>query len=202
MTTEKLDEVEDPGKALRSFILRMTRREPPAPTRMVTGTSPASRTSGDWKVAALGLTLALTCALFPWYIFFNQEQFGVRALEFSGQGTTGDAVAFSAQPQRIGAPISAEEVPISQLDLFSTGTVGNETGVTVSAADQPFPADLVEYRLVHVANGRAMIEDADGIWIVQVGSVLPDSSRVASIEKRDGNWAIVTSSDRVVAIAQ
>ncbi|MEO5759918.1 MAG: hypothetical protein ABIQ51_24040, partial [Mesorhizobium sp.] len=41
----------------------------------------------DFVVAALGLTLGLICALFPWYIFFNQDQFGVQAIKFGGTGT-------------------------------------------------------------------------------------------------------------------
>jgi hypothetical protein len=57
-----------------------------------------------------------------------------------------------------------------------------------------------QFRLVHVANGRAMIEDDAGLWVVQAGSMLPDSSRVARIEKRDGKWVLVTSTDRVVAL--
>src|SRR6266568_2947280 len=41
----------------------------------------------DFVVAALGITLGLICALFPWYIFFNQEQFGVQAIKFGGSGS-------------------------------------------------------------------------------------------------------------------
>ena len=33
-----------------------------------------------------------------------------------------------------------------------------------------------------------MIEDDSGLFIVQRGSMLPDSSRVASIEQQDGRW--------------
>ena len=40
----------------------------------------------DLTVAALGVTLGLICALFPWYIFFNPEEFGVRAMKFGGSG--------------------------------------------------------------------------------------------------------------------
>jgi hypothetical protein len=47
-----------------------------------------------------------------------------------------------------------------------------------------------------------MIEDKDGLWIVQVGSILPDSSRVMSLEKREGKWALVTSGDKIVPLAE
>jgi hypothetical protein len=55
---------------------------------------------------------------------------------------------------------------------------------------------------VHVANGRAMIEDDAGLWIVQPGSTLPDDSQVASIEKRDGKWVLVTSANRVIGLTK
>ena len=70
----------------RFHIEREVRRSPAMP-RLVTGTSPAAsegRRRSDLTVAALGITLALICALFPWYIFFNQDQFGVRAMKFQG----------------------------------------------------------------------------------------------------------------------
>jgi hypothetical protein len=177
-------------KRLKAMIFRKTGRT-------------SRRKSGDWLIAAMGLALGVTCALFPWYIFFNQEKFGVRALQFSGSGNVTAATSLAAQPQRIGAPISADEVPISQLDLFTTAGVAKDSPPAVAALhDQPFPADVVEYRLVHVANGRAMIEDKDGLWIVQVGSILPDSSRVMSLEKREGKWALVTSGDKIVPLAE
>jgi hypothetical protein len=69
-------------------------------------------------------------------------------------------------------------------------------------ADQPFPAAASEFKMVHVANGRAMIEDDTGLWVVQRGSVLPDSSRVASIEQRGGKWVIVTSTDKVIQLTK
>ncbi|RWD95075.1 MAG: hypothetical protein EOS61_33005, partial [Mesorhizobium sp.] len=67
--------------------------------------------------------------------------------------------------------------------------------------EQPFPA-ASEFKMVHIANGRAMIEDDTGLWIVQRGSVLPDTSRVASIEQRGGKWVIVTDADKVIELSR
>ena len=80
-----------------------------------------------------------------------------------------------------------------QLDLFATGTLpqtpddarARRPGLDRAA----LPGRLAEFQLVHVANGRAMIEDDAGLWIVQRGSTLPDNSqRRQSIEQRDGKW--------------
>jgi hypothetical protein len=177
-------------------------------TAMVTGTSEAAREgkrTSDLTIAALGITLGLICAMFPWYIFLNPDQFGPPQVKFQGSGApAGGPVAVGPPPQRVGAPMTLDEVPVMDLDLFATGTVPDKSSEHEAAApapgldEQPFPAEAPHFRLVHVANGRAMIADDAGLWVVQRGSVLPDSSTVASIEERGGTWVIVTSDDRVI----
>jgi len=157
---------------------------------------------GDAIMAALGVGLAIVCALFPWYIFYNQEQFGVRAMKFQGNQSGNAPSSVSPQPMRVGQPMDVRDMPIMDLDLISTATATGPSEVpeVIELEDQPFPPDTVEYQLIHVVNGRAMIADADGIWVVQPGSILPDSSRVASIEQRDGTWVLVTTLDRTVEL--
>jgi hypothetical protein len=182
---------------------------PPVKRAKPGGSSQAAREgtrSSDLVIAALGIALGLTCAFFPWYIFFNQEKFGIRPMKFEGGGSGASGpVTVGPQPQRVGAPMTVEDVPVMQLDLFSTGTLpDDEAGDSGKGApgldQQPFPGDVPQFRLVHVANGRAMIEDDAGLWVVQAGSILPDSSRVAGIEKRDGKWVLVTSAKRIVEL--
>lgn len=154
---------------------------------------------GDIVIAALGAALGLTCALFPWYIFFNQEQFGVRAMKLGGQGSNSGRLVADAG---IVAPLrEAVELP-GDIDMFSTATVASDAVTDPPGPDeQPYPGAATEFRLVHVANGRAMIEDDAGLWVVQAGSRLPDSSRVASIENRGGKWVLLTSKDRVIELS-
>ncbi len=75
----------------------------------------------DFVVAALGITLGLICALFPWYIFFNQEQFGVQAIKFGGTGTNSGRAGGGVVAER-SAPLTAKDVPAANLDLLATGT--------------------------------------------------------------------------------
>lgn len=175
------------------------------------GSSQAAREGtrkSDFAIAGLGITLGFVCALFPWYIFFNPEKFGPPAVKFEGGGQTSVPIASGPQPQRVGAPMNIEDVPVMRLDLFATGTVpprGGKAGADDASPppgveEQPFPAEIPQFKLVHVANGRAMIEDDTGLWIVQRGSTLPDSSKVEGIEQRDGKWALVTSNDRVIEL--
>ena len=187
------------------FMFRFGRSEQqPRPTRRQ-----LRERSSDVIVAGLGIALGLVCAFFPWYVFFNQEKFGIRAVQFSGgDGTRIVPDNLTYQPSLVGQGFAIEDVPLLQLDRIATGTVPAEADPAtgeVSLADQPFPGDVApepEYQVVHIANGRAMIEDKEGLYVVQTGSILPDKSRVASIEKRDGIWVLVTSSDKVVRLGQ
>ncbi len=156
----------------------------------------------DIVFAALGITLGLICALFPWYIFFNQDQFGVQAIKFGGSGSNSGRVGGGgSQMENAGRPLTANDVP--DIDLFATGTLQdpNDPSQAQGAEEEPFPGDP-KFRMVHVANGRAMIEDDAGLWIVQRGSKLPDSSLVSSIEQRGGKWVMVTSTDQVIQLSK
>ncbi len=63
-------------------------------------------------------------------------------------------------------------------------------------------AAALPYKLVHIANGRAMIEDEHGVTIVERGSRLPDNNQVAAIEQRDGRWVMVTSADEILTATE
>jgi hypothetical protein len=155
----------------------------------------------DFVIAALGVTLGLICALFPWYIFFNQEQFGVQAIKFGGTGTNSGREGGGVVTSR-SAPLTAKDLPNTSIDLLATGTVQDEATPAQPPGDQPFPADVAKFRMVHVANGRAMIEDDTGLWIVQRGSTLPDSSTVSSIEQRNGKWVMLTSTNQLIQLSR
>jgi len=149
---------------------------------------------GDWLLAAGGIALAGICAVFPWYIFFNQEQFGVRPLAFSGSQQP-DALLGLAPHQ----PLGLDAMP--QLDFAPTATVP-ETPVQANLSEQPFPGDRRPFRFIHAENGRGIIEDEDGFWIVQKGSFLPDGSRVVGIEQRSQNWVLVTSTQTEIPLSR
>lgn len=160
----------------------------------------------DLALGLLGVTLGLCCAFFPWYVFFNQEKFGIRAVELDSDIPSIVGLSSSTpQIERTVDPKDVTDVTVLELDRAATGAtppVGEPERNPPSLSEQPFPAEGAPFRLVHVANGRAMIEDASGLWVVQRGSVLPDMTRVTAIEQRDGRWVMVTSGDRVIALTQ
>ncbi|ESY96257.1 MULTISPECIES: hypothetical protein [unclassified Mesorhizobium] len=173
--------------------------QPPKPQFPRLGKKKADRRS-DIVIAALGIALGLTCALFPWYIFFNQDQFGVQAIKFGGTGTNSGRAGGGVVAER-SAPLTDRDVPNADVDLLATGTVQDDSK-TQPPGEQPFPADIGKFRMVHVANGRAMIEDDTGLWMVQRGSTLPDSSKVSAIEQRNGKWVMLTSANHVIELSR
>ncbi|MGN6467222.1 MAG: hypothetical protein ACTHLP_17280 [Rhizobiaceae bacterium] len=181
---------------------RLRAHRPERPTLAVK----TPRISGDMVIGGLGVALGLVCALFPWYIFMNPEKFKLEGYHFAGSPQAAHSAAADSRPARIGAPMEVREESEAALDMFSTGTVPDRPKPPAADdRDQPFPGDSPKkpaFNLLEVANGRAMIEDADGIWVVQVGSPLPNDSRVASIEQRDGKWVLVTSAKDVVSLGK
>jgi hypothetical protein len=161
----------------------------------------------DLTLAALGITLGLTAAIFPWYVFFNQEQFGVRAMRFEGNGEGGPAGRMPADlpfpTELVERPVEEGQIPLLQIDRFATGNVptdDNPTG-SVPVTQQPFPGQekpAPRFEIVHVENGRIMVADDGGVWLARVGSRLPDASKIASIERRDGKWVVITDGGAVL----
>ncbi len=162
-----------------------------------------SYSRGDLILFASGIVLSGFCAFFPWYVFFNQDQFGIRAVKLENIPSSGRTPRGAIPADRIASEDAARDNRETDLDTFTTGTTPPTSSEDDDprTVDQPFPAPVPEYELVHVANGRAMIQDDQGLYVVQRGSLLPDNSRVAKIEKRNGSWVLVTTADRVLEIS-
>ena len=152
----------------------------------------------DRVLTVTGLALAGAAAIFPWYVFFNEDKFSLNIAQGDRTRDLPDWPArnvFSVSPL---AMVNKNEVknkpepPIDPLTTATVSSVGKEIDKGLVPEDQPFPASS-GFKLLHVANGRALIEDPSGMYVVRVGSVLPDESRLATIEQRDGKWVIGTS---------
>ena len=162
--------------------------------------------TGDRVVAISGFLLATAAAFFPWYVFFNQESFGIAPMSYTDTRDLpeiGGRSLVNVSPLAIPDEKDGTAEP-SAFDPITTATVsslGDELpgapGVTTVDHDKSFPGKP-RYKLLHVANGRALIEDTSGMYIVRIGSVLPDNSRLATLEKRDGQWVIITSNGEVI----
>jgi hypothetical protein len=158
---------------------------------------------GDSVLKVTGLALAALSAFFPWYVFLNPDKFGIqvaegprsRALPSSWESRN----VFSVSPMAMTNSNQTDAKPPVDADQLTTATTGNTAPADIKGPDaenQPFP-ETSDFRLLHVSNGRALIQDAAGMYVVRIGSVLPDNSRLARLEQRDGKWVMITSTGAV-----
>lgn len=156
----------------------------------------------DRAMTIAGLLLAGASAIFPWYVFFNEGKFGINVAEGDRMRDLPNWPArnvFSVSPLALAnrtPPEIKPDVPVDPLTTATVSSLGKEEDKGAPAEEQPFPGKS-SFRLLHVANGRALIEDTSGMYVVRVGSILPDESRLATLEQRDGQWVIVTSKGEV-----
>lgn len=158
---------------------------------------------GDKILVATGITLAAASAFFPWYVFLNADKFGIRT---EALGRTRDLPPGAARAVVTVSPLAMTDntkddwpKPVEPMDALTTATtsaLGETRKDGNLQEEQPFPG-RGNFRLLHVANGRALIEDGSGMYMVRVGSVLPDNSKLATLEQRGGKWVIITSSGEV-----
>ncbi|MGE7370787.1 flagellar protein [Neorhizobium sp. NPDC001467] len=160
----------------------------------------------DHLVLTIGIVLAGASAFFPWYVFLNEDKFGIKVapMDHTRDLPPGHVTnVFSVSPLAMANSNKTEQPkpPVDPIDAITTATTSS-----VGAIRQAPPQDLLEdqplpgrggFRLMHVSNGRALIEDAAGMYMVRVGSILPDNSRLATLEQRDGKWVIVTSAGEI-----
>lgn len=159
--------------------------------------------TSDRIIGYSGAALALSAAFFPWYVFFNSAKFGIDATvsmisrNFSGWS---ERSTFSQTPGAMTNEGLTAADKAAQ-DPLLTGTVPGLDDVKnkgdAEAVEQPFPTSVTRFHLLHVSKGRAMIEDDNGVYVVGPGSPLPDLSKVASVEERDGQWVIVTDKGEI-----
>jgi hypothetical protein len=162
----------------------------------------------DLSLAALGVTLGLTCALFPWYIFFNPEKFGPPAVELGGGSGEGSGAAGRAlADERMSSPLALpgrQGLPARRARPFRHGhhARAEEAPAPDADLDQPFPAAPPVFHLVHVENGRALIADEAGLWVVREGDALPDKSFVSRIGEEGGQPVLVTSQNKMLRLEE
>jgi hypothetical protein len=156
----------------------------------------------NWFTGSV-ILVAVAAAALPWYVFLNPEKFGINgagweALRNLPQGHGGGVNAVIPHEQQQAA--DSEQPLEDQFDPIVTATVPklgpeSETGAEL-LEQQPFPGGT-RFRLLHVANGRALIEDKSGMFMVQIGSILPDNSRLVRLQRTRGRWEIITSAGEI-----
>ncbi len=165
----------------------------------------------DLLLAISGVALAMFAAFFPWYVFFNKDDFKV---EGPGGHMVRDLPEAPFRNVVSISPIASKDndrdsVAPESVDQVTTATVPEPTEAIsprkedsgTNILQQPLPGNnggSPSFQLLHVNAGKALIQDASGMYIVGVGEVLPDNSRLSTITKRDGKWALITSNGDII----
>lgn len=151
--------------------------------------------TGDMALQGFGLALAVGSFVFPWYIFFNQDDFGAKIIAFSGHEQQIPAPVPDPTVYNL-SPLAFEQLTTA-IDPMTTASIAPalSDAQKQEAADQPFPGDgqARPYRLVDIANGRALLRDNAGFFLVARGSRLPDDKRVVNFEYDGKGWAMITT---------
>lgn len=159
----------------------------------------------DVMLGVVGVFLAVSAAFFPWYVFVNQEKFSIKEMAYGDDRILPDTwqgrAVVNVSPQAIpGRDMGIKNAPLPPDGITTASIPDTPDGPSLEESkeranvdgQQPFPFKP-KYRLLHVVNGRALIEDISGTYIVKVGSVLPDNSRLAALEERKTGWVLITS---------
>lgn len=156
----------------------------------------------DKVLISVGVLMAAGAAFLPWYVILNQEKFALVAVDREmtrDMPETGPRDVWNVSPMSI-PDKDAPKMTGLPADPLKTGTTPDDvksvTKAPVADANQPFPDKT--FVLLHVSNGKALIKDDKGVYLVQVGSALPDNSKLATIEERNGKTVIVTSDGSVI----
>lgn len=163
--------------------------------------------TADRVIGWSGAVLALAAAFFPWYVFVNEDKFGLEALRAM---VSDDAAVPSRRSTLEGNANGIPERKTAKLqteDNIVTGTVPaveeeSSTDSEQALPAQPFPSAPRNFRLLKVIKDQAMIEDGTGIFVVRKGDVLPDRTKVADLEQRDGKWVLVTDGGNTYAATE
>ncbi|WKL26775.1 flagellar protein [Sinorhizobium meliloti] len=156
----------------------------------------------DKILGAIGLAMAACATFLPWYVYLHPEKFSMPSF---WQGNDARSAGAPGPADPVGVAAGNDGHGRGDRRRGRSPDDGDGAGGSIrippkartwGAPDQPFPGKE-SFKLMHVANGRALIEDASGMYIVRIGSVLPDNSRLATFEERDGRWVMITSKGEI-----
>lgn len=164
----------------------------------------------DILLTIAGLGLAASSAFLPWYVLLNQEKFTVQRFAYTqeSQGSNGwPGRMFVNEKNTALQGMGNTDRSMLELepDMLTTASIEEQeepeptkepSAEQTSNIAQPFPAQR-SFKLIHVADNRALIQDMSGLYVVKVGSVLPDNSTLSKLELTENGWLMITSDGEI-----
>lgn len=162
-------------------------------------------TTADYVLSVIGLCLGTAAALFPWHVYLNPDSYGPPRMSFSRGGVI-PAEEIAAQDPAGAAdpagPLSQSPAPSRvarsvqpALDPVTTGKVDRSATRSVGI-DQPYPGNGKPFDVLAVDGARALVGDAQGVYLVRINSRLPDGTVAVEFREDAQGWYIVTSGGR------
>ena len=169
----------------------------------------------DFGLGLVGVAMAGLSAYLPYYVYFNESQFGPPEMQFTGRIDYGEPVILEPGEETrtpLFPGFSEAEQVFQNVDPIAVGSIQNDDSPIprLRPAVRPRPPteqfvkhspELIEHEsmvLVFATRGRALVRDGDDILPVAVGSRLPDGSIVKSMMRKQTGWQIVTSNNHVL----
>ncbi|MEP1206302.1 MAG: hypothetical protein ABJM29_17105 [Rhizobiaceae bacterium] len=169
----------------------------------------------DLGLGMVGLALAGVSSYLPYYVYFNETEFGPPTMQFTGR-IDYEAPVVVERSRETRRPLFTEELAVNfeaqEIDPLVTGSIQPDgDGIPrLRPRVRPRPsleqfndlqAELTVHEsleLVFATRGRALIRDGDDILPIAVGSRLPDGSTVKSLLRKQNGWQVVTSNNHVL----
>ncbi|MEZ5811869.1 MAG: hypothetical protein R3D45_10700 [Rhizobiaceae bacterium] len=149
----------------------------------------------DTALGLFGVALAAGSLYFPWYVYRHSDRFQPPRIEYSG-----NTELYGEPEDRTGVLWLQAQLPQGTiLDPIETGTVDKPQEEETAGEARGEPTRSAAYRLVFVANGRALVRDDTGVFVVTPNSTLPDGQRVTEFRSVDDQWELLTSGNEIVA---
>ncbi|WP_370321241.1 hypothetical protein [Oricola sp.] len=164
-------------------------------------------TTADYILSFIGLCLGTFAALFPWHVYLHPESYGPPRMTFSRDGVIPREEIIAQVPLEEDQPASALSGvgntsrvgnPPVQVDPVTTGKVDRNTIRKVGIEPQPYPGNGKSFTVLAVDGARALVGDADGVYLVRVDSRLPDDTTAEAFREDDNGWYIVTSGGKIL----
>lgn len=149
----------------------------------------------DTALGLAGVALAAGSLYFPWYVYWNSDRFEPPRIEYSG-----NTELYGEPEDRTGVLWLQAQLPQGTiLDPIETGTVDKPEEEEAAPEMKGEPTRSKSYRLVFVANGRALVRDDTGVFVVTPNSTLPDGQEVTEFRTVGDDWELLTSGNEIVA---
>ncbi|MEM8539561.1 MAG: hypothetical protein AAGF25_01280 [Pseudomonadota bacterium] len=148
--------------------------------------------SGDYILGGILTTITLAAVIFPWHAYNYPAQYQRPQMVFTNKLNGVDLSQIDGTQTAFDLS-TGEFVPTFDDGIDNITTAGVQAAEDSEAGADREILSADDFALIASDDRRALIESADGIYLVGPYSVLPDGSKVRALRSgQDGNRIITT----------